>query len=54
MQYHDEILFYLDENEIENVSQKLDKSIDETNEELKLNIQLGISKDFGNKYSDCH
>ena len=54
MQYHDEILFYLNENEVENISQKLDKSIEETNEELKLNIQLGISKDFGNSYSDCH
>lgn len=54
MQYHDEILFYLDENEVENISQKLNKSIEETNEELKLNIQLGISKDFGKNYSETH
>lgn len=54
MQYHDEILFYLNENEVENISQKLDKSIEEVNKELQLNIELGISKDFGNNYSETH
>lgn len=54
MQYHDEILFYLDKDKIKEVSEILDKSIEETNNELQLNIKLGISKDFGINYSETH
>jgi hypothetical protein len=56
LQMHDEILFRLSTNpkEKEKVIDKLQASIREVNEEVKLNVPLGISMDFGHNYADCH
>lgn len=32
----------------------INKAIEETNEEIKLNVPLGCSMDFGIRYSDIH
>ena len=53
-QYHDEIAFHLKETEQEIVRNKLLKAIEKVNDNVKLNVPLGISVDFGKKYSDIH
>lgn len=53
-QFHDEIAFPVllgDEQRIEGL---LNQAIVETNNELKLNIKLGISVQFGNSYAAIH
>lgn len=54
-QSHDEQLQII-HNSIpkEIVSQKIKKAIALTNEELKLNVEIGCSMDFGKSYLDCH
>lgn len=53
-QYHDEICFKIPIGKEEETRALLLEAIKETNEELKLNVQLGISVDFGQSYSDIH
>ena len=53
-QYHDEIAFHLKETEQEIVRKKLLDSIERVNNIVKLNVPLGVSVDFGKKYSDIH
>ena len=53
-QYHDEIAFHLKETEQEIVRKKLLDSIEKVNNIVKLNVPLGVSVDFGKKYSDIH
>ena len=54
LQYHDEIAFPVLESAQEETVKKLNESIIEVNRILKLNVPLGISVDFGKKYSDIH
>lgn len=54
LQMHDEILFRLKVEDKEEVKEKLNNAIKQVNEEIKLNIPLGISMDFGQNYADCH
>ena len=56
LQYHDEIAFKLLDVETKKteVEQKLREAIKEVNDKLKLNVELGVSIDFGYKYSDIH
>ena len=54
LQYHDEIAFPVLESAQEETVKKLNESIIEVNRILKLNVPLGISVDFGRKYSDIH
>jgi DNA polymerase I-like protein with 3'-5' exonuclease and polymerase domains len=54
MQIHDEIAFPLLVNEQEKVKIKLNKAIQKVNEIVKLNVPLGISMDFGIRYSEIH
>jgi DNA polymerase I-like protein with 3'-5' exonuclease and polymerase domains len=53
-QFHDEIIFPLRKGEEETKRADLLEAINETNAELKLNIELGISIDFGYTYADIH
>jgi len=53
-QFHDEIIFPVKKGEEECTKIKLLQAIDEVNEQLKLNVKLGISIDFGNNYSEIH
>lgn len=54
LQMHDEILFNLNGLSKEQVNEKLNTAITKVNEEIKLNIPLGISADFGQNYAECH
>ena len=54
LQYHDEIAFPLLKGEEENTRKALNDSIQAVNEQIKLNVPLGISVDFGNRYSSIH
>lgn len=53
-QFHDELISVLKKSQKEEVELKLKEAIKETNEELKLNITLGISIDFGSNYAQIH
>lgn len=54
LQMHDEILFNLTPESKENVLEKLNKAIEDTNNYLKLNVPLGIDPQFALRYADCH
>lgn len=53
-QFHDEIIFNLLESEKEQREQDLRDAIAETNAEIRLNVQIKISVDFGNNYAEIH
>jgi DNA polymerase I-like protein with 3'-5' exonuclease and polymerase domains len=54
LQMHDEILFRLSQDSKEVITDKLNESISQVNEEIKLDVPLGISMDYGQNYADCH
>lgn len=54
LQYHDEIAFPLLKESKEVVRSKLNLAIDKVNKRIKLNVPLGISIDFGYRYSEIH
>lgn len=54
MQYHDELLIVFKRQFKDYVRESLFKAMAETNEQIKLNVTIGISVDFGNNYADCH
>ena len=54
LQYHDEIGFSLLKQDKEVTSAKLHKAIELTNQQLCLNVPLGISIDYGDNYAECH
>lgn len=54
-QFHDEIAFTIPKSvEKSTVKKLLQDSIDAVNNRLKLNIELGISVDFGKNYAEIH
>lgn len=53
-QFHDEICFPLLKKDKEIVKEKLNASIKAVNEELKLNVPLAISMEFGLNYAETH
>ena len=53
-QFHDEILFSFLKVYREQVKKHLKDAIRETNEQLKLNVELGISIEFGDSYATVH
>lgn len=53
-QFHDETISNIKKGTEEEHKQKLLNAIKWTNEELKLNLELGISIDFGHSYKDIH
>jgi hypothetical protein len=56
LQMHDEILFRIskDSSRRVDVANHLQDSIKSVNDEIKLNVPLGISMDFGANYAECH
>ncbi len=54
LQYHDEIMFPLLETQKEHYKEILLKAIEEVNQIVNLNVPLGVSVDFGYRYSDVH
>ena len=54
LQMHDEILFRLKDGKQKEITEILNDAIKKVNNEVKLNVPLGISMDFGKSYADCH
>lgn len=54
LQYHDEIAFSLPKGKELEVEQILLEAISEVNKNIKLNVPLGVSVDFGENYSQIH
>lgn len=53
-QFHDELIAPILKEKREEIKADLYKSMDETNQELSLNIKLNNSVDFGRSYADIH
>ena len=54
LQYHDEILLFCKKEYKELVELILKQAMVDTNKEIQLNVDIGISVDWGNNYADCH
>ena len=54
LQYHDEFAFVCKKELKEAVKKILQKSIKEVNEKLQLNVEIGISVDWGTNYAEVH
>ncbi len=54
LQYHDEQMFQVYTKHKEAAERVLRQAMEEVNEELKLNVEIGISVDFGKRYSEIH
>lgn len=54
LQYHDEIAFPLLRGKEEETESILKQAIITVNEKIKLNVELGISVDFGDNYAQIH
>ena len=54
MQYHDEVLLSVSDDEKEDVKHKLIEAMDEVNESLKLNVDISVDVEFGENYAECH
>ena len=54
LQYHDEILFYLNPEDKDKISKILLESMEVINKNIKLNVPLGCSIDFGKDYAEVH
>ena len=53
-QFHDEIILCIKEGAEDKCRELIDWAISEVNKELNLNVTLGVSIDFGKRYSDIH
>ena len=53
-QYHDEFLANVLKTSEQEAREKVVKAMQKTNDFLKLNVELGCSIQYGQKYSDCH
>ena len=49
-----ELLTYCKKEDQEFVSDCLSKAIKKANDDIKLNVEIGISMDWGQNYGDCH
>lgn len=54
LQYHDEQAFILKKGEEDRIRQIISESIKDVNDEVKLNVPLGCSVDFGKSYNLIH
>lgn len=54
LQMHDEVLFNLKSSLEDDVRRKIEQAMEMTNNQLKLNVKIGCSVQFGHSYSDCH
>jgi hypothetical protein len=54
LQYHDEVLFNVPLDKIEETKLLVQEAMRLTNERLKLNVVIGCSADVGNNYYECH
>ena len=54
MQYHDEVLTIVKNELASSTGKLLKEAMKEANDQLKLNVKVGISVDYGKNYADCH
>jgi len=54
LQMHDEVLFNVNKDKIEETKKLVHKAMQLTNEKLKLNIEIGCSANVGNNYYEIH
>jgi len=54
LQYHDEIALYLKKEDKETVRNHINEAMEEVNRELRLNVPISVSVDFGTNYSQIH
>ena len=54
LQYHDELLTYCKKEDKEFTSRCLQEAIKAANDEIKLNVEISISEDWGMNYGDVH
>ena len=54
LQYHDEIMFYLNPEDKDKITKILLESMEVINKNIKLNVPLGCSIDFGKDYAEVH
>lgn len=53
-QFHDEIIAVVKNGEEAETREKLENSIKSVNQDLQLNVELGVDVQFGNSYADIH
>lgn len=53
-QFHDEVIALVEKGEEQTTKRKMEAAIDLLNEELQLNVPLGIDVQFGRTYADIH
>lgn len=53
-QYHDEVLFSIPKGTEQEVEEALRGVMKEVNDALKLNVEVGVSVDFGQDYASVH
>jgi DNA polymerase I-like protein with 3'-5' exonuclease and polymerase domains len=54
LQYHDEMVIDTPKGKEDYIKNIINKAMELTNEELKLNVQMGCSVEFGHRYSEVH
>lgn len=54
MQYHDEILCVVGDDEVEETKVKLQRAIDKTNDRIQLNVKLAVDIQEGRNYAEVH
>ena len=54
LQYHDELLLVCKPDRKEFVEHSLKSAMEDTNQEVNLNVDIGISIDYGFNYAECH
>lgn len=54
LQSHDEILFYWDEDKVEDAFKILHKAAKLANQKLSLNVNIGVDVQSGNNYAEVH
>lgn len=53
-QFHDEVILCIKEGAEDKCTKLLQDAIEQVNEELKLNVKLGVDTQYGKRYSDIH
>jgi len=53
-QFHDEVIVLTEEGDEDKTENIMNMSIDNLNNELRLNVPLGIDAQFGRTYADIH
>lgn len=53
-QFHDEVIFPLFKSNQEEAKRKVEAAMEEANQELQLNIKVGVSTKFGENYATIH